>query len=168
MLFIPVIALSFFLCQKLILGVFILASITDFLDGYFARAYKQTTTLGQILDPIADKALIATTILLMVGFQKISQLAMIPSCIILCREILVSEIRNVTLLDNKQFETSISAKWKTAIQMVSIICILSANTFPNCLFVATIGEILLWIAAIVAVHSGIFYFQNYLHSIEQK
>jgi cardiolipin synthase len=165
-LFIPIIALSFFFCQKLVLLVFVMGGLTDFLDGYFARTYKQTTILGQMLDPIADKALVATTILLLAGFQKISHLALVPSGIILCREILVSEIRNISQSDGKSFETSITAKWKTAIQVVAIALILFANTLHNSESVAITGEILLWISAIVAIHSGSEYFQKYFHSLD--
>jgi cardiolipin synthase len=167
-LFIPIIALSFFFYQKLILFVFIIGALTDFLDGYFARTYKQTTILGQILDPIADKALIATTLFFLAGFQKISHLAFVPTCIILCREVLVSEIRNVACQGNRKIETSITAKWKTAIQMVAIVLILFSCSFEGCEFATTTGEILLWCSAIVAIHSGALYFQDHFKTLGQR
>jgi cardiolipin synthase len=139
------------------------------LDGYLARTYKQMTKLGQILDPIADKVLIVTTILFVVGFQKVSQLTIIPACIILAREVIVSGIRNLTVEQNEDFVPSNSAKWKTAIQMLSLAFILLADVFPNNnSLIITVGEILLWISAIIAVHSGAMYFLVYLTKLVDK
>lgn len=167
-LLIPVIIFCFFLQSItgniIILSVFVFCCVTDFLDGYFARIFKQTTKLGQILDPIADKALVSATILFIVGFQKISHSAMIPACIILCREVMTSEIRDIVFAANKQFKTSVSAKWKTAIQMLSIIIILTAQLIPNN-NILLIGEILLWISSVIALVSGIAYYLKYWDSI---
>lgn len=168
-LLIPAIVFCFYMDSTpgdiIILSIFVFCCITDFLDGYFARAYKQTTKFGQILDPIADKALISTTILFLVGFHKISSLSIIPASIILCREVMTSEIRDIILAEKKQFITSVSAKWKTAIQMLSITIILMAQLIPNDRNILLIGEGLFWISSVVALFSGILYYIKHWPSI---
>ncbi len=168
---IPVLVILFFIesytSSILILIIFILCCITDFLDGYIARIYKQTTKLGQILDPIADKALISTSILFLVGFDKISKFSIIPCIIIMCREVMISEIRDVIISSKISFKTSKTAKWKTTFQMFAISIILLSNTFQNNLKFPTLytGETLLWISSIIAIISGIAYYQRYWKSM---
>ncbi len=148
-LLIPVVIAAFFSNTQIgrwvaALG-FCSACVTDYLDGFLARALSQTSRLGQFLDPIADKMLVATTLLLLAGFDKISQLAIIPATIILCREILISGLRET--LSHIQVDIPVSklAKWKTFIQMVAIFTILIEDTtLPQ---KSHIGEILLWLAA---------------------
>lgn len=168
---IPVLVFLFFADQKKsaipILIIFVLCCITDFLDGYFARTYKQTTKFGQILDPIADKALIATIILYLVGFQKISQISIIPCVIIMCREVMISEIRDIVSSSKKSFKTSYIAKWKTALQMLAITIVLFAWTLDGVYHEVflNIGEIMLWGSSIIAVFSGVSYYMRYWDSM---
>lgn len=166
---IPVIVFCFFMQSTsgnaIVLAIFVFCCITDFLDGYFARAYKQTTKLGQILDPIADKVLISTTILFLAGFQKISSLTLIPACLILCREVMISEIRDIVFAQKKQFTTSVAAKWKTAVQMFSIATILTAQLLPNNGNILIIGEALFWFSSIISLFSGISYYIRHWSSI---
>ncbi|WP_032112349.1 CDP-diacylglycerol--glycerol-3-phosphate 3-phosphatidyltransferase [Candidatus Paracaedibacter symbiosus] len=125
------------------------ACVTDYLDGFLARALSQTSRLGQFLDPIADKMLVATTLLLMAGFDKISRLAIIPATIILCREILISGLRETLSELDVNIPVSRLAKWKTAIQMLAIFTILIEDTtLPEKSY---IGETLLWMAAILTL-----------------
>lgn len=148
------------------LCIFIFCSISDFLDGYLARAFKQTTKIGQILDPLADKLLIATTLILMIGFGLTSKNAIIPAAIIMCREIMVSEMREIVFNNGSNFKTSWIAKWKTATQMMAITIILSAVFFPYKEKVTLFGEIMLWISASLATISAISYFQKHWKSVE--
>ena len=94
---IPVFVALFFLesatGQWIACAVFALAGITDFFDGYLARARDQMSAFGTFLDPVADKLLVAAALLMMVGFGQVAELAIIPAVIILCREILVSGLR---------------------------------------------------------------------------
>ena len=167
---IPVIMFSFFMQSKigniLVVSMFVFCCITDFLDGYFARIYKQTTKFGQVLDPIADKALIATTLLFIIGFHKVSIISIIPASIILCREVMISEIRDIVFTQNKPFTTSSIAKYKTFVQMLSLIFILVAPLIHhnNQIFLTT-GEILLWISAGMALISGASYYIRHWESI---
>jgi cardiolipin synthase len=162
---IPVMIFCFFLKNLLgtigALSIFVFCSISDFLDGYLARAFKQMTKLGQILDPIADKLLITTTLILVIGFGLVSRWATIPAAIIMCREIMVSEIREAALSMETDFKTSWLAKWKTATQMIAICTILSTPFFPWTSSLSILGEVLLNIAAMLAIYSAILYFKEH-------
>ena len=79
--------------RYLAFAIFSLAAITDFLDGYFARTFSQQSVLGKFLDPIADKLLVSAVLLLMTGFGQISEMLILPTIVILCREIMVSGLR---------------------------------------------------------------------------
>src|SRR3989338_3460936 len=103
---------------------FILACVTDYLDGYFARTLKQTTRFGVFLDPIADKLLVAATLLMLVGFNRIEGISLIPAVIILCREILVSGLREFLAEVHVSVPVTRLAKWKTGIQMVALSCLI--------------------------------------------
>ncbi len=139
---------------------FILASITDYLDGLAARLLSQTSRLGQFLDPTADKLLIVSTLFLLAGFHKISPLSFIPATIILCREIMVSGLREILLELKVPLPVTRLAKWKTAIQMLalSILLISDALNPPN--DIHALGETLLWIAGILTLVTG----YNYLRA----
>src|SRR3546814_19928176 len=94
---IPVIVALFYVdgpeWQWLACALFSAAAITDYLDGYFARAWREQSAFGRFLDPVADKLLVAAVILMLVAFDRISGLTVIPALVILCREILVSGLR---------------------------------------------------------------------------
>jgi cardiolipin synthase len=137
--------------------VFIVACLTDFLDGYVARVWSQTTRIGQFLDPVADKLLVATTLLLLAGFGRISRYSLMPASIILCREIMVSGLREFLSELKIKMPVTVIAKWKTAIQMLSISLLLLGDipTFGS--HVLLLGECILWIAGIMTLITGLDY-----------
>ena len=100
------------------LGVYTAAGITDFLDGYLARAWEQQSSLGRFLDPIADKLFIAAIILILVGIDRITGVALFPAVVILCREILVSGLREFLAEVRVSVPVNRLAKWKTMLQLV--------------------------------------------------
>lgn len=138
-------------------GIFAVACITDYLDGYFARALKQTSQFGSFLDPVADKLLVAATLLMLVGFGRITGLSLIPAVIILCREILVSGLREFLAEVHVAVPVTQLAKWKTGIQMLALSCLM-VETVPGFPFsLETIGLIGLWIAAALTLRTGYDY-----------
>lgn len=146
---------------------FILACITDYLDGYFARAWKQTSRFGVFLDPIADKLLVAATILMLVGFDRINGLSMIAALIILCREILVSGLREFLAEVRVSVPVTRLAKWKTGIQMtaLSLQIIEDIPGFP--ISIEFLGIIGLWIAAFLTLITGFDYLRAGLKHMEE-
>ena len=144
------------------LSIFILASITDFLDGYLARIWQQTSTIGRMLDPIADKLLVATCLLLLAADtdRTIAGWSLWAAIIILCREILVSGLREYLADLKVSVPVTNLAKWKTAIQMVAIAFLLAGPAGEKVLpYTIEIGIVLLWISAIVTLYTGYDYFR---------
>ncbi len=138
-------------------SIFVLACITDYLDGYFARTLKQTTRFGVFLDPVADKLLVAATLLMLVGMGRIHGFSLIPAVIILCREILVSGLREFLAEARKSLPVTPLAKWKTTIQMIAL-TLLIIETIPGSpLPIDLIGTIGLWIAALLTLITGFDY-----------
>lgn len=137
------------------------ACITDFLDGYLARRLSQMSQLGQFLDPIADKLLVATTLLFLAGFDKISHFSIIAAAIILCREIMISGLREHLSAIKITLPVSRLAKWKTFIQM-SAIGILLISDASSTGFYRGMGEVFLWIAAILTVITAFDYLRSNL------
>jgi cardiolipin synthase len=164
----PVFIFGFFLESKtgdiISLLIFVFCCITDYLDGYYARAYKQITKIGQMLDPLADKVLIAIAILSVIGFGIISQYAIIPAAITLCRDMIISDIRDATKCHGDDFATSRLSKWKTATQMFSISVILLSSAIKSEMLLG-FGESIFWISSITAIISGITYCRKYVKSI---
>lgn len=138
---------------------FLVACATDYLDGYFARRLHQTTKLGQFFDPIADKLLICSTLFFLVGFGYVHEYSYIPAVIILCREILISGLREfLGSLQVKMVVTQL-AKWKTACQMTAIaLLVISPDSFHGSHIWRFVGEILLWVSAFLTLISGFNYF----------
>ena len=142
------------------LGLFAAASITDFLDGYFARTQNLQSSLGKFLDPIADKLLIASTILMLVAVDRIFGWSVLPALVILLREILVSGLREFLAELRVSVPVSALAKWKTAIQMVALGFLLSGEAGDAVLSFAaeglatSIGFAGLWAAAVLTIYTG--------------
>lgn len=136
---------------------FVSACLTDFLDGYIARLWSQTSKFGQILDPIADKLLVASILLLIVGFGKVSPISFLPAVAILFREIIVSGLREFLASIEVKLPVSNFAKWKTAIQMISLSFLLVGDSTFFGSALPLIGEILLWVSAILTLVSGYKY-----------
>ena len=140
-------------------AIFALASVTDFFDGYLARAWKQQSGFGRFLDPIADKLLIAVAIIMLVAFDRISGLAILPALVILCREILVSGLREFLAEIRVSVPVSYLAKWKTAIQMLAIGFLLLGDVVPL-LPLGEIGTFGIWAAALLTLITAVDYFQH--------
>ncbi|MFP6740066.1 MAG: CDP-diacylglycerol--glycerol-3-phosphate 3-phosphatidyltransferase [Alphaproteobacteria bacterium] len=140
------------------LGLFSVAAVTDFFDGYLARILSQQSRFGRMLDPIADKLLIAAVILMLVAFDKAP---IIAALIILCRELLVSGLREFLAELNVGVPVSRLAKWKTVMQMVAIGFLLVGEAGPHFFHPAVtttlVGEVLLWTAAVLTLVTGTDY-----------
>ncbi|MES2607458.1 MAG: CDP-diacylglycerol--glycerol-3-phosphate 3-phosphatidyltransferase [Pseudomonadota bacterium] len=158
---IPVLVLSFYMgtpeWRLAAAVIFIVGCITDYLDGYVARTYSQISRLGQFLDPMADKLLVATTLFLMAGFDRISRYSFIPAIIILSREILVSGLREHLSNFHETLAVSQLAKWKTAIQMLAICFLLVGDTAEIATPARYLGEVMLWCAALLTIITGFGY-----------
>jgi cardiolipin synthase len=143
------------------------AAVTDYLDGYFARAWKQQSKLGRIFDPIADKLLVASTILLLVAFQRVAGFDVLAALVILCREVLVSGLREFLAELRAKLPVSRLAKWKTGMQMTALgFLIVGDAALTAWLPVVLIGEVLLWIAAVLTLITGYDYLAEGLRHID--
>ncbi len=138
-------------------GLFTAAGVTDWLDGHFARRWKQQSEIGRFLDPIADKLLVAAALFMLAATQRISALAIFPALVILAREILVSGLREYLAGLRVRVPVSKLAKWKTGIQMTAIGFLLVGEAGPEMIPVAPIGEVLLWTAALLTLLTGYDY-----------
>jgi cardiolipin synthase len=137
------------------LGVFAVAGITDFLDGYLARALAQQSMLGRMLDPIADKLLVAAVLFMLVADHTIVKASICAAIVILCREILVSGLREYLAELKVSVPVSKVAKWKTTMQIVSQGFLIAGpageHVIPG---TVTIGLVLLWLAATLTLYTG--------------
>ncbi len=137
------------------LALFIAAGITDYFDGYFARAYSQQSVLGRMLDPIADKLLVAACLLLLASDRTVAGIHLCAAIVILCREILVSGLREYLAELKVGMPVSRVAKWKTVLQLVAVGFLIAGPAgepvLPGTTF---IGLVLLWIAAALTIYTG--------------
>ena len=160
---IPFILITFFInspTPRLIAAcLFVLACVTDYLDGFIARTFDQETRFGEILDPIADKLLIASTLLMLVGFDRISKFSILAAVIILCREILVSGLREYLAEVKILLSVSLLTKIKTTVQMAALAVLLYIDPQHSPVALQVVGELLLWIAAGITMYSGWVYVQ---------
>ena len=142
--------------------IFVLASFTDFLDGLLARLYKEESRLGELLDPIADKIIVASALVLLTMDQTIVGFEVIAAIIILIREILISGLREYLAKFQLNVPVSRLAKFKTFIQMFSISILLTGESGNNLINFGeynlhTLGIILLWLAAALTLYTGYDY-----------
>ncbi|MEE3625754.1 CDP-diacylglycerol--glycerol-3-phosphate 3-phosphatidyltransferase [Nitrospirillum sp. BR 11752] len=135
-------------------GLFALAAITDYFDGYLARAWHEESIIGRFLDPIADKLLVAAVLFLLVADHKIVGHAVLPAVIILLREVAVSGLREFLAGLRVGVPVSRLAKWKTAIQLMAIGWLIVGDHGPTWLYVRPIGEVGLWAAAVLTLITG--------------
>lgn len=176
---VPMVALCFYLEGKLqssdfarwsALIIFVVASLTDFLDGYLARIWHQTSNIGRMLDPIADKLLVATCLLLLAADtdKTIAGWSLWAAIIILCREILVSGLREYLAELKVSVPVTWIAKWKTTIQMIAIAFLLAGSAGDKVFeYTTQIGIVMLWAAALITLYTGYDYFKAGLkHIIE--
>jgi len=140
------------------LAIFILAGVTDFLDGYLARAWQQQSALGRMLDPIADKLLVGAALLMLVRDDTIGGWAIWAAVIILSREILVSGLREFLAELNVKIHVTWLAKWKTAAQMVALAVLLAGPAAEKLVpGISIAGLCLLWVAAVLTLWTGYDY-----------
>lgn len=169
---IPVIFLSLYInsfAWTMFIGIlFIAAAVTDYFDGYLARSRNQTSAFGRLLDPIADKLLVASALVVILVKPDMmwSKLSYIPVFVILCREILVSGLREFLREVNVGLPVTRLAKWKTTFQMAALAMML----FNGLWIWQYIGEFLLWVAGVLTFITGYQYFQksvDYVKSLEK-
>jgi cardiolipin synthase (CMP-forming) len=151
------------------LAIFIAAGITDILDGYFARSLGQQSSFGRMLDPIADKLLVASCLLMLAADETIKGWSLWAAIVILCREILVSGLREYLAELRVSVPVTRLAKWKTTAQLVAIGFLLAGQAGDQIVPVVTLtGLTLLWVSAIVTLYTGYDYFRaGVQHLIEQ-
>ena len=158
---VPIVVASFYVpgdpARWFACALFSAAALTDWLDGHVARRWQQQSEIGRFLDPIADKLLVAATLFMLTAFGRLSDGAILPALIILCREILVSGLREYLAELRVGMPVSRLARWKTTLQMVAIGFLIVGDAGPGFLPVATIGETLLWIAALLTLVTGYDY-----------
>lgn len=150
------------------LAVYIFACVTDFLDGYLARAWHQQSAFGRFLDPIADKLLVAAVVIALVGIGRISGTAVLPAAVILCREILVSGLRQFLAEVRVSVPVNRLAKWKTGMQMVVLgfLIVGDARTEAGA-WLGAIGVFGLWAAALLTLVTGYDYLRSGLRHIRE-
>ena len=154
-------------------ALFLIASFTDFLDGLLARMYKEESKLGELLDPIADKIIVATALILLVMDNTIKNFEVIAAIIILTREILISGLREFLAKGKIKLPVSNLAKLKTVLQMTAISILLTGETGNRIVNfqdynAQTIGIILLWLSAFLTLYTGYDYLRKGIdHAINE-
>ena len=142
--------------------LFILIALTDFFDGFFARRQNITSEFGKMLDPIADKLLVVGVLIVLMIKGTIEDLSILPALLIIFREIFISGLREFAANRNSQASIDVSqvGKLKTAIQMLSLLLILSSLVLKNLIILLNIGIIFLWISMLLALISGYKYYKS--------
>ena len=174
---VPVFVVSFYLPgfygDVIPFALFVVASFTDFLDGLLARMYKEESQLGELLDPIADKIIVAAALILLVMNGTIKNYEVIAAIIILTREILISGLREFLAIGKIKLPVSNLAKLKTFLQMFSISILLTGETGNKIINfqdynAQTIGIILLWFSAFLTLYTGYDYLRKGIdHAISE-
>ena len=142
----------------LALAVFIAAAVTDILDGYLARAWEQQSSLGRMLDPIADKLLVSSCLLMLAAEGTIRGWTLFAAVVILCREILVSGLREYLAELRVGVPVTRLAKWKTSGQLVAIGFLIAGAAGDRVVAgVTQFGILLLWLSAILTLYTGYDY-----------
>jgi cardiolipin synthase len=156
----------------LAVAVFIAAGVTDYLDGYYARIWNQQSAFGRMLDPIADKLLVASCLLMLAADSTINNWSLWAAVVILCREILVSGLREYLAALRVSVPVTKLAKWKTTIQLVAIGFLLAGEAGDQAIsfldagpLITMIGIVLLWISAIFTIYTGYDYFRAGIHHL---
>ncbi len=178
----PAVAMVFLILPRpladwIALVVFILAAVTDFLDGYLARLWKQESRFGKVLDPVADKAMVVIALLVLVALAGLSVWITIPAVVIIFREILVSGLREFAGAQSELLSVTGAARWKTTVQMVAVAGLFlstgmgqlqdpeTGEGVTDMVAVATstvevVALALLWVAAIMTLTTGWGYFMK--------
>ncbi len=148
-------------------GLYATACVTDFFDGYAARQMGQVSRLGRFLDPVADKLLVASIILMLAGRGDLAGIDILPGLIILIREITVSGLREFLAELRVSVPVSGLAKWKTTIQMLSLGFLLVGEASPESIPSEMIGLALIWVAALLTLITGFDYLRAGLRHMVQ-
>ena len=155
-------------------SLFIIAAITDYLDGYLARSRNELSAFGRLLDPIADKLLVVSALMIIVANGLVDNISYIPVVVILCREILVSGLREFLSEVRVGLPVTRLAKWKTGFQMTALsVLLMSPAKFFNVIegFWVGLGTVCLWVAGVLTFITGYQYFEKslaYIKSVEKK
>jgi cardiolipin synthase len=154
-------------------AVFAIAAITDYFDGKIARERKLISAFGRMLDPIADKLLVGSALMLLAGLERLSSLGLLPAIVILLREILVSGLREFLASLAVGLPVTRLAKWKTGMQMAALGTLLAGDTGARFLGlgflpVSMIGEAMLWAAAVLTLITGWDYLRAGLRHAEEQ
>lgn len=148
--------------EWLSLAIFLAAAFTDLLDGYLARRWKQVTTIGTLLDPIADKLLISAALISLV---QVRELAGWMAILIIGREFAVSGLRSIAAAEGYTIKASDLGKTKMFSQVVAISCLLVAVRHPE---LHTPGMVLMWIVVFFALASAVSYFGKFWHKVDES
>ena len=167
---IPIIISTFYFddivfAHRLGAALFFFASVTDFFDGYLARKFKCQSTFGEMFDPIADKILIASILLMLVKFRKIQ---VFPCLLILAREFFVTGMREFLSQISISIPVSKLAKIKTTMQMIAIFTLLLGSKGTGVASLDLLGKVMLWIAAILTIVTGYSYFKAYYNTLGKR
>ena len=155
-------------------AVFIAAAITDYLDGYYARIWNQYSAFGRMLDPIADKLLVASCLLMLAADGTINGWSLWAAIVILCREILVSGLREYLAALRVSVPVTKLAKWKTTIQLIAIGFLLAGEAGDQAMpagigpIITLAGTALLWISALFTIYTGWDYFRHGIHHVLEE
>ncbi len=168
LLSIPILIFLLFFPQKLpsmlAAVVFLLAALTDFLDGFFARKRHQVTTLGKLLDPLADKLLVTAALIMLIPQGRVPAWM---AFVIIAREIIVTGLRNILLSAGIVVTPSVWGKGKFGLQAIAIFTLIIHYPYLGIDF-HTIGTFLLWLALIVTLLSGFGYFANFYKYLQKS
>ena len=174
---VPIFVLTFFIPgffgDLIPFFIFVLASFTDYLDGFLARIFKEESRLGELLDPIADKIIIAAALILLVMNGTIKNYEVIAAIIILTREILISGLREFLAKTSVSIQVTSLAKLKTLLQMLAIAILLTGESGNKLINfqdynAQTIGIILLWLSAALTLFTGYDYMRKGIdHAISE-
>jgi cardiolipin synthase len=149
----------------LALGLYVAAALSDWLDGYLARRLNQGSALGRMLDPIADKLLVAALLLVLAWTGGLSSWDLLPAIPIMMREILVSGIREYLGPRNVVIHVTALAKWKTTVQLIAIGFVILEALVPGLILTS---DIILWLAGLLTVWTGVQYFMQALPHLTGK
>src|SRR5208282_1963915 len=149
--------------------IFIVAGVSDFLDGYFARMWRQQSSLGRMLDPIADKLLVSSCLLMLAAEETIRGWSLLAAVVILCREILVSGLREYLAELRVSVPVTRLAKWKTTLQLVAVGFLIAGDAGDAVVPIITkVGSMLLWLSALLTLYTGWDYLQAGLHHLNRE
>lgn len=148
--------------------LFTIASITDYLDGMLARQMKIESGFGEMLDPIADKMLIGAVLLALASVQTSGWVFLVPALLILSREFMISGLREYLAKISFTVPVTRLAKWKTTVQILALGTLIGAPAFPSLIYAHDIGLMLLWVAALLTLQTGMGYIVAGLRQVPNR